>query len=251
MNKLVNNKLIKYNNKDYILYLDKIIKIQKNIRGFLYRIKHLPLILYQIKKYLEKGIFIFSSQTSDGRINSCLDENIIISLLKKKYNNKIIEVDKRHWCDILIFDKLYSWIPVNIKTTTTTTSDNTGNLAMCVYLYTNEELDIHKLYNNGEMSKILFNKIKNKEYNKRYKKDYFFIVLNKTNQSDVIINSVKGLSHLTSNINNLPFQVKWNNNKEYKYDLINNKIKMFVDYLKKPKSSWNEVFMSNIRTINI
>ena len=122
---------------------------------------------------------------------------------------------------------------------------------MCVYSYTNEELDIHKLYNNGEMSKILFNKIKNKEYNKRYKKDYFFIVLNKTNQSDVIINSVKGLSYLTPNINNLPFQVKWNNNKEYKYDLINNKIKMFVDCLKKPKSSWNEVFMSNIRTINI
>lgn len=31
---------------------------------------------------------------------------------------------------------MYGWIPVNIKTTTTLTNDNTGNLAMCVYAYT-------------------------------------------------------------------------------------------------------------------
>ena len=233
------------NNNDYI------IKIQKNIRGFLYKIKHLPLILYQIQNYLKKTLFIFSSQSADGRINSCLDEDKIISLLIKKFNKKIKEVDKRHWCDILIFDNLYGWLPVNIKTTTAKTSDNIGNLAMCVYSYTNEKLDINKSYNNGDMAEILFNKIKNKEYNKIYKKDYYFIVLNKTDQSDIIINSIKGLTNLTPNINNLPFQVKWNNNKEYKYDIINIKIKMFIDCLKKPKPSWNEKFMSNIRTINI
>ena len=101
------------------------------------------------------------------------------------------------------------------------------------------------------MAKILFKKIKNKEYNKIYKKDYYFIVLNKTNQSEIIINSVKGLSQLTPNINNLPFQINWNNNKEYKYHIINNKIKMFIECLKKPKPSWNETFMLNIRTIDI
>lgn len=240
------SKLIFYNKN-----IDKIIKIQKYVRGFLYRIKHLPLILYKIKDYLEKIMFDFSFQTNDGRINSCLDEDKIINLLEKKYNNKITKVDKRHWCDILVFDKLYGWLPINIKTTTTSTSDNTGNLAMCVYSYTDEKLDLTKSYNNGEMSELLFRKLKNKEYNKIHKKDYYFIVLNKTNQSEVIINSVKGLTHLTPNINNLPFQVKWNNNKEYKYDIINNKIKMFINCLKKPVPSWKETFMSNIRTINI
>jgi len=240
-----------YNNKNYIVYLDKIIKIQKNIRGFLYRIKHLPLILYQIKNYLTKIIFKFSVDTNDGRINSCLDEEKIINLLKQKYDNKIKLVDKRHWYDVLVFDNIYGWLPVNIKTTTTTTSDNTGNLAMCVYSYTNEELDFNKIYNNGKMSKILFSKCKNKEYNKKYKKDYYFIVLNKTNNTDIIINSVKGLSYLTPNINNLPFQVKWNNNKEFHYDTINNKIKMFIDCIKKPKPSWKDTFISNIKSINI
>jgi len=235
----------KYNN-----HINKIILIQKNIRGFLCRIKQLPLIFYQMKNYIEKNIINVSSHTNDGRINSCLDEYEIIKLLKKKFNNKMKEVDKRHWCDLLVFDKLYGWLPVNIKSTKTDTSDNTGNLAMCVYSYTNEILDVNKQYNNGDMSKILFQKIKNKQYNKIHKKDYYFIVLNKIDKS-VIINSVKGLSQLTSNVNNLPFQVKWNNNKEYKYDIISNKIKMFVDCLKKPKPSWKEVFMLNIRGLNI
>ena len=230
--------------------INKIIIIQKNIRGFLYRIKHLPFILYKIKYYLINTIINFSSETNDGRINSSLDEKEIINILKNKYSNKIKEVNKRYWYDILIYDEIYGWIPVNIKTTTMT-ADNIGNLATCVYSYTNEKLDINKSYNNGEMSKILFNKIKNKEYNKIHKKDYYFIVLNKINQLDIIINSIKGLSSLTSNINNLPFQVKWNNNKEYKYDKIENKIKMFINCLKKSKPSWKETFISNIQTINI
>jgi hypothetical protein len=148
---------------------------------------------------------------------------------------------------------MYGWIPINIKTTTTLTSDNTGNLAMCVYAYTNEVLDIHsnKSYDNGKMSNILVNKLKNKEYNFISKKDYYFIVLNKTDSTIIIVNSVKGLTLLTPNINNLPFQVCWNNNRTYKYENIVKKIKQFIDCLQKPKPSWKEKFMSNIRTLNL
>lgn len=96
---------------------------------------------------------------------------------------------------------IYGWHPVNIKTTSTLTNDNTGNLSMCVYSYTNENLNI---YENSKMCDILFNKIKNKEYNK---KDYYFIVINKNNSKDIIVNS---LTILSPNINNLPFQICWN-----------------------------------------
>jgi hypothetical protein len=61
--------------------------------------------------------------------------------------------------------------------------------------------------------------------------------VNKVSPFEVIINSVKGLTYLTPNINNLPFQVKWNNNKDYKYDRINNKIKMLIECLVRPKPS--------------
>ena len=229
----------------------EIIKIQKWFRGCIVRLKQLPLIMYKIKKYLKLQAFQFSTQNEDGRINSCIDENAVIKLLIEKFGEKIKKPKIRMWYDILAFDYMYGWVPINIKTTTTITSDNTGNLAMCVYAYTNEVLDIRreKSYENGKMSYILFNKLKNKKYNTNNKKDYYFIVLNKTDASDIIVNSVKGLTILTPNINNLPFQVCWDKNRTFKYENINKKIKLFIDCLQKPKPSWKETFMSNIRTL--
>ena len=231
----------------------KIIKIQKWFRGCILRLKQLPLIMYKIKKYLKLQSFHFSTHNEDGRINSCIDEDEIIKLLIEKFGFKIKKPKIRMWYDILAFDYIYGWIPINIKTTTTITSDNTGNLAMCVHAYTNEILDIYrdKTYENGKMSDILFDKLKNKEYNTNSKKDYYFIVLNKTDASDIIVNSLKGLTILTPNINNLPFQVCWDKNRTFKYENINKKIKLFIDCLKKPRPSWKEIFMSNIRTLDL
>jgi len=239
-----------------ILAIDKtkIIKIQAWFRGCILRLKQLPLIMYKIQNYLKLQAFKFSSQNEDGRINSCSDEAEVIKLLIVKFGARIKKSEKRHWYDILAYDSIYGWIPINIKTTTTMTSDNTGNLAMCVYAYTDKILDIHMMdhtYDNGKMSNILFNKLKNKEYNFNNKKDYYFIVLNKTNTSDIIINSVKGLTLLTPNINNLPFQVCWNKNRTYKYEKIDKKIKQFIDCLQQPNLSWKETFMLNIRSLNL
>lgn len=59
-----------------------IITIQKWFRGNIYRLNHLPLILYKIRNYL------LSNNHEDGRINSSIDENIII----KKFGDRIIKV---------------------------------------------------------------------------------------------------------------------------------------------------------------
>jgi hypothetical protein len=231
----------------------KIIKIQKWFRGCNTRLKQLPLIMYKIQKYLKLQSFQFSTQNDDGRINSCIDEDKVIKILVEKFGEKIKKPKIRMWYDILAFDYMYGWIPINIKTTTTITSDNTGNLAMCVYAYTNEMLDIHNnaTYENGKMSDVLFKNLKNKNYNTNNKKDYYFVVLNKANASDIIVNSVKGLKILTPNINNLPFQVCWDKNRIFKYENINKKIKLFINCLQKPKPSWKETFMTNMRTINL
>ena len=237
------------NNNINNILVDKVIKIQKWFRGSIYRLKTLPLILYKIQKYLQSITFKFSNNTNDGRVNSCIDEDQIILLLLEKFNNKIIKPKIRMWYDILVYDNNYKWIPVNIKTTTTSTPDNTGNLATCIYAYTDEELDLYKCYGNGKMSELLFVKLQEKKYNKFNKKDYYFIVLNKLNPSEIIINSIKGLTRLTANINNLPFQVKWNKNKIFNYENINKKVKLFIDCLQNSKPSWAEKFMKNIRSI--
>jgi hypothetical protein len=92
--------------------------------------------------------------------------------------------------------------------------------------------------------------LKAKEYNNNPIRDYFFIVVNKTDPSDVILNSVKGLSVLTPNVNNLPFQVNWSRNREYVHDTISNKIQLFIQCLQKPRPSWKEVFMAEIRNLS-
>jgi len=228
-----------------------IIKIQAWFRGSIVRLKQLPIIMYYIQKYLKNQVFQFSNQNDDGRINSCIDEDEVIRILTYKFGDKIVKPKIRMWYDILVRDFTYGWIPVNIKTTTTKTSDNTGNLAMCVHAYTNEYLDVQrdKSYENGPMSSILFDKLKKGEYNYKAKKDYYFIVLNKLDSKDIIVNSVKGLSLLTPNINNLPFQVCWDKNRRFNYENINKKVAMFIESLQKPKPSWKETFMVNIRSL--
>jgi hypothetical protein len=240
----MNNLIDEYN-------IDKIIKIQKWFRGCILRLKQLPLIMYKIQQYLKLQMFVVSNQNQDGRINSCIDEDEVIKLIIEKFGEKIKKPKIRMWYDILALDNMYGWIPINIKTTTTITSDNTGNLAMCVYAYTNEILELDKSYENGKMSILLFDKLKNNEYNSNNKKDYYFIVLNKIDTSDIIVNSVKGLSILTPNVNNLPFQVKWSKNRVFKYKNIIKNIKMFIDCLQKPKPSWRETFLLNIRTLHL
>lgn len=230
---------------------ENIIKIQRWFRGCMFRLKRLPLIIYKIREYLKLQTIHFSNINDDGRINSCIDEEEVIRKILEKFGDKIRTPKIRMWYDILVYDFMYGWLPVNIKTTTTLSSDNTGNLAMCVYAYTNHvlKLDGDKTYDNGKMSEILFTKLKNKEYNKSHKKDYYFIVLNKINKGDIIVNSIKGLTLLTPNINNLPFQVCWDKNRNFKYENINTKVKLFIECLKKPKPSWKETFMTNIRTL--
>ena len=229
----------------------QVITIQKWARGFACRLKRMPLIMYKIQTYLKSRRFEFSNRHEDGRINSCDDEHIAINLLVHKFGDKIFIPKIRMWYDILAFDYLYGWIPINIKTTTTSTSDNTGNLAMCVYAYTDEILDLHKSYNNGVMSEILFDKLKNKKYNTLNKKDYYFVIFNKSDTTDIIVNSVKGLCVVTPNLNNLPFQVRWDKNRVFEYGNINIKIQQFISCLQKPRPSWKETFLTNMRDLKL
>jgi hypothetical protein len=235
-----------------LLSIDKTIKatkIQKCYRGYFVRSRLLPLIMYSMQKYLKLQKLKFIDANDDGRVNSSMDEDNIIQIIVKHYGNRIKKPNMRMWYDILAFDYRYGWIPINIKTTTTQTSDNTGNLAMCVYAYTNIQLDLDKSYENGKMSVVLVDALKSKKYNILHKKDYYFLVLNKTNANDVIVNSVKGLTHLTPNINNLPFQVNWAKNRLFTYGSIREKIELFIHCLKKPKPCWREIFMADIRTL--
>jgi hypothetical protein len=95
----------------------------------------------------------------------------------------------------------------------------------------------------------LVNHLKENNLNFEWKKDYYFLVINKNNNNDIIINSYKGFNNLTPNINNLPFQIKWRNNRDFIYYDIFQIKKKLLQVLQKPKESWKETFLNEIRNI--
>lgn len=211
------------------------------------QIQTLPKILLDIQKLLIISDIKISNKLDDGRNNSVIDEKTIIDILmKSKFKNNIKLPKKRMWYDLLIDN-----MPVNIKSTTTFTCDNVGNLSLCVQAFTDYDLDYDKYYKNDVLSNILYSKIKNKEYNNNFLKDYYFIVIDKNDTQNIIVNSILGISKFRSNLSNLPFQVKWCENKEYKYTPIKLQINKFILCVQKPKQNWKEIFLQNIRTSQI
>ena len=91
---------------------------------------------------------------------------------------------------------------------------------------------------------------RHKDYNKD-KRDYYFLVIPKrfTRNTKVLINGCKGLNSLTSNNHNLPFQIKWDDNKKYKYQPIREIVNKFIQTIQRPQPTWQEVFLANIRTL--
>ncbi len=230
------------------------IKIQKIFRGYRARLYRLPLVMYKMAQFLKRHSIIFTRATRDGRVNSAIDEDRVIAALVKHY--KIVKPAARTWYDFLVHDNLVGYIPVNVKITTMTTADNIGNLATCLYSYTNHPMDLFNTrYNNGMASLILTDKLYKREYNRNAKRDYYFLVLKKTvdtesNHSRVIVNSVKGLKIIKPNINNLPFQVNWNQNQEFKYECIENKVNMFINCIAQSTPSWRDVFIKKVQNLH-
>ena len=43
--------------------------------------------------------------------------------------------------------------------------------------------------------------------------DYYFLIINKNHNQDIFYNSLKSLNKVVPNGNNLPFQIKWDENR--------------------------------------
>lgn len=226
--------------------------IQSVWRGHSYRTSSLPKSIQWLGKVTRETNIKISCANEDGRTNSCSDEKSIITKLQSRMGKRIYVPSARHWFDFAVKDNQYGcWHPVNIKSTTLKTADNTANLAMCVHALTNETLDVRKKYCSGKMAPILIDRCTRGEFTRLRHKDYYFLVINKTNPREVIVNSLKGLVEITPNLNNLPFQVKWCKNKRYVKQPVEDVWKRIVTAIQSPSPSWAETFLSDMRNISV
>jgi len=167
----------------------------------------IPKILSEIAKYLAENNLKLSARFEDGRINATINEDEVIKLIKKKFD---IETPKsRQWFDFSI-EHNGEFYPVNIKITDTTHADNLNCKLGIYYSLTGKFPD----FPNETSWLDYFQKLKDNL--KETKKDYYFLVINKSDNKDIFVNSLKSLSILQPNGNNLPFQCRWEVNKKPK-----------------------------------
>ncbi len=163
----------------------------------------LPNLLNGIVDFLKKQNLQLSNQSRDGRINSAFNEEEILRLLESKF--AINRPNMRDWVDFS-FSENGQFYPVNIKVSTTKTTDNI-NCKLGIYYALTGKIPP---FNNGVSWEIYFKTLReNLEPNS---KDYYFLIINKNNPSDVFATSLKSLKSILPNGNNLPFQAKWDNN---------------------------------------
>ncbi len=180
----------------------------------------IPQELSRIANFLLKQPILLTRMGEDGRADSIVNENEIIHHLERHLTqigltpNQFIVPRAREWYDFAleITNKNGSaqFYPINIKVTDTTHADNLSCKLGIYYALTGMLPD----FPNEIKWQIYFNKLK-QYIGKNTTKDYYFLVVNKDNEQDVFCNTLKGLSSLQPNGNNLPFQCRWDSNREY------------------------------------
>ncbi|GAA8425037.1 hypothetical protein Hpkin77_12480 [Helicobacter pylori] len=163
-----------------------------------------PTQLNEIAEFLKTNPYNLSQPLQDGRLNSSVNEEEILNTIKDYFPIQLPRA--REWWDFS-FEENKIFYPVNIKTTTTKTADNlNGKLGIYYAL-----CGLVPEFNNEIAWEKYFHKL-HKDLGKNTNRDYYFLIINKNDPKDVFINSLKGIQTLQPN--NLPFQCKWDNNRE-------------------------------------
>lgn len=162
-------------------------------------------ILEKISDYLKNIDFDLSEENRDGRINSAVNEDELLSIIKPRF--PLIEYPKkRDWKDFS-FEENGQYIPVNIKITKTDTTDNLNCKVGIYYALTGKIPNFDNQIDWGNYLKNLRQDITPNN------KDYYFLIINKNDSKDIYTTSLKTINKIVPNGNNLPFQARWDENK--------------------------------------
>ncbi|MCQ2840130.1 restriction endonuclease [Helicobacter pylori] len=154
------------------------------------------------EEFLKTNPYNLSQPLQDGRLNSSVNEEEILNTIKHSFPIQLPKA--REWWDFS-FEENDIFYPVNI--TTTKTADNLNGKLRIYYAL----CGLLPEFNNEIAWEKYFQKL-HKDLGKNTNRDYYFLIINKNNPKDIFTNSLKGIQTLQPN--NLPFQCKWDDNRE-------------------------------------
>lgn len=165
----------------------------------------IPKSIADICNYLSASSWSLSRPTLDGRINAAINEDEVINQIRQAFD---IDVPRsRAWYDFSI-EVNGEFYPINIKITDTTHADNLNCKLGIYYALTG----LKPSFPNEIGWLPYFEKLR-ANFGQDKSRDYYFLIVNKKNLSDIFCTTLKGLQQLTPNGNNLPFQSCWDRNR--------------------------------------
>ncbi|MDR2151632.1 MAG: restriction endonuclease [Helicobacteraceae bacterium] len=164
-------------------------------------------ILKDISEFVAAQKIKLSAQVEDGRINASINESEVINVIKERFD---IDIPRsRNWFDFSI-ENSSEFYPINIKITDTTHADNLSCKLGIYYALAGRFPDFP-----NEIGWLSYFEKLSESIKDNCEQDYYFLVINKQDTADVFVNSLKGLSSLHPNGNNLPFQCRWDRNRNH------------------------------------
>ena len=172
----------------------------------------IPNELKQVAKYLSEQQIKLPSGGVDGRHDSTIGEDDVIDALLDAATSKGWNItcpnrgqtNNREWYDVKINEHY-----CNIKISECTGKADNANAKKAIYYFLTGKPGNE--VNSAES--VFFKEMKAAESPDK-KRDFFYLVVNKTNTKDVFFVSLKGLNEVRVNPRNPPFQIVWENNKK-------------------------------------
>ncbi len=173
----------------------------------------IPKILKDICELISTANLSLSQSTQDERINSAINEDEILDFIETYFKFPqgyvLVRPNAREWYDFVIENNSKKeFYPINIKVTDTTHADNLNCKLGIYYALTG----LKPSFGNEISWLPYFEKLYN-GFGKQKDKDYYFLIVNKNNRNDVFCTTLRCLKSITPNGNNLPFQCRWNSNR--------------------------------------
>lgn len=161
--------------------------------------------LNEIVAFLRAHPVELSSNDADGRVNSGANEHEILDELLESPYGRLIDIPRaRAWYDFRILSSEGElFVNIKVSNLSNRAADNLSSKKGMGYALTGMKNlpDAWPAFNRAISNNI------------RRGFDYYFLIVNKNDPSDVFWTSLKRIDQLQPNGNNLPFQCDWGMNR--------------------------------------
>lgn len=165
----------------------------------------IPVVLQEAAGFLSNSSFELPSGTGDSRRDSGVGENTVVQLLQNAQRWKVTSENVGKSTNRAPYDMTFENVLVDIKISGMKGQDNTNAKGAIYYLLTGEDGKNTPIPTHN---KPFWKSLKENE-NPDERRDFYYLIVNKNDTSDVFVVSLKHITKVTPASENPPFQAKW------------------------------------------